>query len=52
VPAGSRIRARISLHSTEEKENGLLLTMACVIEIEGKDKLACVAHSHALVFRQ
>jgi len=52
VPVGSRIRARVSVDSVEEKERGLLVVMACVIEIEGTDKPACVAHPVALMVRQ
>jgi len=49
VLVGSRIRARVLLDSVEKKERGLLVTMACVVEIEGVDRPACVAQPLALV---
>lgn len=49
VTVGSKIRARVSLQSVEPKERGVLVTMACVVEIDGVDKPACVANPLALV---
>src|SRR5690606_38614655 len=44
VPVGSRIRARQTLKSVELKdERTLQLTHTVVVEIEGRDKPACVA---------
>ena len=44
VPVNSRIRSRAILTDVEEKSPGrILLTYTYTIEIEGKDKPACVA---------
>ena len=43
VPAGSRLRVRIALLSTEPIEGGLLAAWKCTIEREGADKPVCVA---------
>ena len=51
VPVGSRLRARVSVDAVDEQERGVLLTMGCVIEIEGTDKPACVASPLALLVR-
>jgi acyl dehydratase len=51
VPAGSRIRARVSVDSVEEKKRGVLVGMGCVIEVEGTDRPACVAQAVALLVR-
>lgn len=52
VTVGSKIRGRVSLDSTEQKERGMLVTMKCVVEIEGVDKPACIAHPLALLVRE
>jgi acyl dehydratase len=51
VRVGSRIRGRITVESVKETERGLRLGMACVMEIDGVDKPACVAHPIALLIR-
>ena len=43
VPAGSRLRVRIALLSTEPIEGGLQAAWKCTIEREGADKPVCVA---------
>ena len=43
VPAGSRLRVRIDLLSTEPIEGGLQAVWKCTIEREGADKPVCVA---------
>ena len=51
VPVGSRLRARVSVDSVDEQQRGVLLRMACVIELEGSEKPACVASPLALLVR-
>ena len=51
VLVGSRLRARVSVDSVDEQERGVLLRMACVIELEGTEKPACVASPLALLVR-
>lgn len=43
VRAGQRIRARISLLSSEDIPGGAQLTWNVVVELEGSDKPACIA---------
>ena len=43
VPAGSRLRVRIALLSTEPIDGGLQAAWKCTIEREGADKPVCVA---------
>lgn len=46
VPAGARVRARVTLHEVEEvKGNGIQYVNLVTIEIEGQDKPACVAET-------
>jgi acyl dehydratase len=49
VRVGSRVRARVSIGSVEAKDQGNLVTMTCIVEIEGVDKPACVAQVLALL---
>jgi hypothetical protein len=49
VPVDSRIRARVSVESVEKTQQGVRLQLACVLEIDGVDKPACVAHPLALL---
>lgn len=51
LPVDSRIRARVSVESVDETPQGVRLGMACVLEIDGIDKPACVAHPVALLIR-
>jgi acyl dehydratase len=49
VPVGSRIRARFTLASVEEIENGVQYVLNAIAEREGQEKPVCAAE---LVFRQ
>ncbi len=52
VPAGSRLRGRISIAEAEEApSNGLRVNYRVVIEIEGGPRPACVAEVIALRYR-
>ena len=51
VPAGSRVRGRYTLKSAEEvKNNGLKIIGETKIEIEGKDRPACIAESIGIIY--
>ncbi|TDB68987.1 MaoC family dehydratase [Arundinibacter roseus] len=51
VPAGSRVRMRMTLLSTEpQAPNGIRATAACVFELEAHEKPACVAELVTLLF--
>lgn len=50
TPAGARVRLRQKLLSVEAKSGGLQLVNECTIEIEGKDRPACVAETISLIF--
>ena len=45
VPAGSNVRARRKLLDVKEGEGFVQLTVEVTVEIEGKDKPACVAET-------
>ena len=49
VPEGSRIRDRITITSVEQRLTDVKLITAHTIEIEGKDRPACVATSITLL---
>ncbi len=52
VPAGSRLRGRVSIAEAEEvPPNGLRVSYRLVIEIEGGQRPACVAELIALHYR-
>jgi acyl dehydratase len=52
VPAGSRLRGRVSIAEAEEvPPNGLRVSYRMVIEIEGGQRPACVAELIALHYR-
>jgi acyl dehydratase len=52
VPAGSRLRGRVSIAEAEEvPPNGLRVSYRVVIEIEGGQRPACVAELIALHYR-
>jgi len=51
VPVGSRVRARSKLLAAEPKGGGMQLTNEVTIEIEGKDRPACVAETISLIYR-
>lgn len=48
VLAGTRIRARSTVKAVEDFEGGVQVTLSVVVEIEGKEKPACVVE---VVFR-
>lgn len=51
VPAGSRVRARYRLKTTENvKGDGLRVIGEVTMELEGSDKPACVAETIAVVY--
>jgi len=51
VPSGSRVRGRYTLKSAEDvKNNGLKIVGETTIEIEGKDRPACVVESIGIVY--
>jgi acyl dehydratase len=52
VPAGSRLRGRISIAAAEDvPNNGLRVTYGITIEIEGGQRPACVAEMIAVHYR-
>lgn len=50
VPVGSKVRARQKLLSAEPRAGGMQLINEITIEIEGKDRPACIAETISLVF--
>ncbi len=53
VTVNSKVRTRVVLQDVVEKDPGrILMTYGHTIEIEGKDKPACVAESLAMLFVQ
>ncbi len=50
VPVGSRVRAKQKLLAAEPKGGGLQLTNEITIEIEGKDRPACIAETISLIY--
>jgi acyl dehydratase len=52
VPAGSRLRGRISINAADDAPaNGLRVTYSITIEIEGGERPACVAEMIAVHYR-
>lgn len=51
VPVDSRVRARVRLESVDETGSGVRVGLDCVLEIDGVDKPALVAHPVALLVR-
>jgi acyl dehydratase len=52
VPAGSRLRGRISVNAADDAPaNGLRVTYGITIEIEGGERPACVAEMIAVHYR-
>jgi acyl dehydratase len=52
VPAGSRLRGRVSIAEADDAPpNGLRVTYAITIEIEGGKRPACVAEMIAVHYR-
>ena len=51
VPAESRVRGRYKLKSTEDvKNNGVKIIGEMTIEIEGRDRPACIVESISIVY--
>ena len=50
VPVGSKVRAKQKLLGVEPKGGGLQLTNEITIEIEGKDRPACIAETISLIY--
>ena len=50
TPAGSLIRARVSLISVEDISGGLRYKMKLIFELKGHEKPACVAEFIALAY--
>lgn len=50
VPVGSKVRAKQKLLGAEPKGGGLQLTSEITIEIEGKDRPACIAETISLIY--
>ena len=50
VPVGSRLRMRAKMLACEPRSGGFQVTNEFTIEIEGKDRPACVAEVVSLVF--
>jgi len=50
VPAGSRVRLRLTLKSARKRAGALQIIFANALEIEGQVKPACVADTIALYF--
>jgi acyl dehydratase len=52
VPAGSRLRGRITIAAAEDApRNGLRVTYGVTIEIENRERPACVAELMAVHYR-
>jgi acyl dehydratase len=52
VPAGSRLRGRITITAAEDApRNGLRVTYAVTVEIENRERPACVAELMAVHYR-
>jgi acyl dehydratase len=49
VPVGSRVRARIDFLEHREAKLGFLVALRFTVELEGTDKVACVADSLAIM---
>ncbi len=50
VPVGSKVRARQKLLAVDAKGGGKQLTNEVTIEIEGKDRPACIAETISIVY--
>lgn len=52
VLVGDRVRMRQTLLSVEPAAGGQKIVFRCVVEIEGRDKPACVADTVSIVYEQ
>lgn len=50
VPVGSRVRGRATLGNYEDIDRGAQLTWRFTVEVEGKEKPACVAEALSQVY--
>lgn len=51
VPVGRRIRLRLTLNNAARRpDGGVLLTLGCVLELEGDPKPACVADFRVVAY--
>ena len=50
VPVGSKVRLRQKCLKIEERAGGKQMTMEATIEIEGKDRPACLAEAISIVY--
>ena len=50
VPVGSRVRLRQKCLKVEDRAGGKQVTMESTIEIDGKDRPACVAESIGIIY--
>lgn len=50
VPVGSRVRLRQTCIKVEARAGGKQVTMESTIEIEGKDRPACIAESIGIIY--
>lgn len=51
VPVNSRVRAHVAVDTVDETPQGVRVGLRCVLEIDGSEKPACVAHPLALLVR-
>lgn len=50
VPVGSKVRLRQHMQSVEEKSGGKMMVVLSTVEIEGKDRPACVAETISVLY--
>lgn len=50
VPVGARIRLRVKMLSCEMRGGAFQVVNECTIEVEGKDRPACVAENISLIY--
>ncbi|MEM7706376.1 MAG: MaoC family dehydratase [Pseudomonadota bacterium] len=50
VPTGARVRMRITLPTAEPKGEGKLVTLNCVVEVEGQERPALIAEWLCVLF--
>ncbi|MEM1092215.1 MAG: MaoC family dehydratase [Pseudomonadota bacterium] len=50
VPTGSQVRMRITLPAAEPKGEGKLVTLNCVVEVEGQERPALIAEWLCVLF--
>jgi acyl dehydratase len=50
IKSGSRVRLRLSLSAVTPKNNGIMVTVACAMEVDGAQSPAMVADWRSLYF--